>query len=306
MDIRSEYIWMDGSYVPYDDARIHILNHSLHYGSAVFEGIRFYETERGPAIFRLDEHIDRLFLSADAVGMRMPFSKADVRDAAIGIVAKNGFREGYIRPIIFYGERMGLYPDVSSVHVAIACWPWGKYLDHDVVTVRISPLIRIHPESSVMEAKIAGNYVNSVMASIEARKAGFDEALFLDFAGHIAEGPGENIFFVKDKELFTPKSGSILPGITRDTVMKLAEDVGYEITETDLRPEDLARFDEAFFVGTAVEVHPIGRIDDIEYETREGGVTARLRDRYLDVVRGRDDRHVDWLTVCGSSMLTKT
>ncbi|NTW14352.1 MAG: branched-chain amino acid transaminase [Candidatus Moranbacteria bacterium] len=298
MSNRIGSIWMDGEYLPYDGARIHILNHGLHYGTSVFEGIRFYDTDRGLAIFRLDEHVDRLFFSAATMSMEVPYAPEDIRKVIIELVLKNGFPEGYIRPIAYYGEKMGLLPDCADTHVSIACWPWGKYLQNASVSVHTSGFMRIHPQSSVMEAKISGHYANSAMASLEAKKAGFDEALFLDYEGHVAEGPGENIFFVREKELYTPKKGSILPGITRASVLKIAEDLGYAVHETDIGRDDVATFDEAFFVGTAVEVHAIGRIDTAEFRLSENGVTGTIRERYQAAVHGKLPEYADWLTIC--------
>jgi len=291
------YVWMDGKFTSFAKARIHVLNHSLHYGSAVFEGIRCYMTPNGPAVFRLQEHIDRLFHSAQTMGMKMSFTKKQVAQAVLELVKKNKLQEGYIRPIVFYGEKMGLDPAGAPVHLAIAAWPWGKYLAKESVSVKISSFARIHPGSSVMTAKISGHYANSIVASLEAKKAGFDEALLLDWRGNIAEGPGENIFFVKNKTLYTPKAGMILPGLTRDSVMVLARELGYKVAEKDVRLKDLPEFDEAFFVGTAAEINAIGKIDGHIFGAGgEGTVTGEIRENYARIIHGENKKYKKWLS----------
>ncbi|MDP1884322.1 MAG: branched-chain amino acid transaminase [Candidatus Moranbacteria bacterium] len=291
------YIWMDGKFTPFAKAQIHVLNHSLHYGSAVFEGIRCYMTPNGPAVFRLQEHIGRLFHSAQTMGMKMPFTKKQVAQAVLELVKKNKLQEGYIRPIVFYGEKMGLDPAGAPVHLAIVAWPWGKYLEKESVSVKISSFARIHPGSSVMTAKISGHYANSIVASLEAKKAGFDEALLLDWRGNIAEGPGENIFFVKNKTLYTPKAGMILPGLTRDSVMVLARELGYKVAEKDVRLKDLPEFDEAFFVGTAAEINAIGKIDGHIFGAGgEGIVTGKIRENYARIIHGENKKYKKWLS----------
>ena len=219
--MKSKYIWINQKLLDYGDAQFHVLNHGLHYGTGVFEGIRFYKTSKGPAVFRLKDHIDRFIFSAKTMGMDIPYSKKDICEAVKRTIKENKLEEGYIRPIAFWGSKMGLVPEGADLNVVIAAWSWGKYLKKEVVDVVISDIIRMHPSSSVMSAKISGNYANSVLASNEAKKKGFDEALLLDYEGYIAEGPGENIFFVKDNQLHTPEKGTILPGITRETVMEL-------------------------------------------------------------------------------------
>ena len=295
-----QYIWFDGKMVPHADATIHLLNHSLHYGSGVFEGVRCYETPKGPAVFRLKDHVKRLFHSAQVMGMKVPYSQAQIIAAAKKVVRMNKLKECYIRPIIFYGDKMGLSPLGAPLHVAIAAWPWGKYLTKDSVSVLISSFIRLHHRSSVMTAKISGHYSNSIIASLEASKSGYDEALFLDDEGNIAEGPGENVFFVKNHTLYTPRVGKILPGITRASVIALAPQVGCPVVETTIRPRDLRKYSEAFFVGTAAEVNAIGKIDRVVFrDGHEGPVTKCIRTEYRRAIHGRIKAFAKWLDLVG-------
>ena len=272
MKNQTKYVWMDGQIIPLANAGVPLLTHSLHYGSAVFEGIRCYQTPKGPAIFRLSDHVTRLFHSAAVMGMRVPFTKTQITKAIKAVVKKNKLEECYIRPIIFYGEKMGLLPTGAPLHSAIAAWPWGKYLAHETVSVKISTLQRLHPKTSLMTAKISGHYFNSILASLEAKKEGFDEALFLDSEDFVAEGPGENVFFVKGKTLTTPTLGAILPGITRASVMKIARDLGYKVVEKRIKPAELKKFSEAFFVGTAAEVNAIGKINKLIFNNNTEGI----------------------------------
>lgn len=296
--MKTQYIWKDGSYIPLSKASVPLLTHSLHYGSAVFEGIRFYNTAQGPAVFRLHDHIARLFFSAKTMGMNIPFSQKTLESAILELIKKNGLTSGYIRPLVYYGEKMGLLPMGAPIHVTIACWSWGKYLTKETVAVKISSFMRVHPRTSVMNAKISGNYANSVLASLEAHQKGYDEALFLDHKGNIAEGPGENIFFVKGKTIITPSEGSILPGITRNSIMTIAKDLGYTVKEQTIKPKDLKKFDEAFFTGTAVEVNGIGKIDGVVFNKgKEGTATKRLRETYAQAVSGALPRYKKWLTL---------
>lgn len=295
-----QYIWFDGKILPHADANIHILNHSLHYGSAVFEGIRCYETPKGPAVFRLKDHMKRLFHSAQVMGMKVPYSQTQIIAAAKKIVRINKLKECYIRPIIFYGDKMGLSPIGAPLHVAIAAWPWGKYLTKDSVSALISSFARLHHRSSVMTAKISGHYSNSIIASLEARKSGYDEAIFLDDDGNIAEGPGENIFFVKGNTLYTPRIGKILPGITRASVIALAPRVGCKVVETVIRPRDLRKYSEAFFVGTAAEVNAIGKINRVVFrDGREGPVAKCVKVEYQRAIHGKLKGTAKWLDYVG-------
>jgi branched-chain amino acid aminotransferase len=296
MKTSTKYAWLDGKMIPLDAAKIPLLTHSLHYGSAVFEGIRCYKTPNGSAVFRLSDHVNRLFHSATVMGMRPTFTKTQIAKAIKNVVKKNKLEECYIRPIFFYGEKMGLLPIGAPLHSAIAVWPWGKYLSKETVTVKISTLKRLHPQTSLMTAKISGHYFNSILASLEAKKAGFDEALFLDSEDFIAEGPGENIFFAKGKTLVTPALGAILPGITRASVIKIARDLGYRVAEKKIKPSDLKKFDEAFFVGTAAEVNAIGKINKVVFNGSAEGINTKLiKEVYRLAVHGEIKKYRSWL-----------
>lgn len=292
--MKKEEVWLDGGFIKADKASVPLLTHSLHYGSGVFEGIRAYKTERGTAVFRLKDHVKRLFFSATTIGVKIPYSPKQIEEAILTLVKRNSLEEGYIRPLAFYGQRMGLYPIGAPVHIAIACWPWGKYLAKERVDVKISKFMRLHPASSVMGAKISGHYSNSILASLEAKKAGFDEALLLDHKGNVAEGPGENIFFVKGKTIYTPKKEAILPGLTRDSVITIAKDLGYKVVEKDIKPSEIKSFDEAFFTGTAVEVCPIAKIDNNKF--LKSDASSKIREVYMDVVKGKAKKYSKWLT----------
>ncbi|MCH7819442.1 MAG: branched-chain amino acid transaminase [Candidatus Marinimicrobia bacterium] len=294
----TNYIWMDGKIIPWADAKIHVLTHSLHYGSAVFEGLRFYEAEEGPAIFRLKEHTTRLFYSADTIKLRIPFSEDEINSAIIETVKVNEIKTGYIRPLAFFGYgKMGLRPTGSPVNLSIAVWPWDSYLGANPINVKISPYIRIHPQSTSMDAKITGNYVNSTFAGVDAISNGYEEALLLDFEGNVAEGPGENIFIVKNDIIYTPPKGKILAGITRDSIITIAEDFGYSVQEKVLKPEDVYDADEAFFTGTAAEVTAIASLDDHPMKFQTGPITKKLSDTFLSIVKGLNEKYKNWLTI---------
>ncbi len=296
--LRTKFVWLDGKFVSFDKAQIHLLNHSLHYGSAAFEGERFYLTSRGSAIFRLPEHTERLFSSAKAIGIKIPYTKEQIIRVTRKLIRKNKLTEGYIRPIAFYGAKMGLFPGGSPVHVAIAAWPWGAYLGEKPIKVRMSPIMRSHPDSVFPYAKISGYYANSIFATREAREAGFDEALLLDANGFVAEGPGENIFMVKQGILYTPMPGSILPGITRASIIQIAGNMGIRVKEKKIKPHELRQADELFFTGTAAEVTPIGMIDSKKIGNGGvGPVTHMLKEQYLRAVRGEDPKYYRWLTL---------
>ncbi len=292
-------IWMDGKLIPWDKAKIHILTHTLHYGGGAFEGIRFYNTSNGPAIFRLKEHTNRLFYSAKTIGMKIPFSKAQINEACKDIVSKNKLKEGYIRPLVYYGYgKMGLDPRQCVVNVSIAAWPWGAYLGDKPVTTKISKFMRIHPASTHSDAKLCGHYVNSILASLDVHNQGYGEAILLDYKGNIAEGPGENIFFVKDGKLITPKLGSILGGITRDSIMQIAKDNNIKVQEKTVKPKELLAADEAFFTGTAAEVSPIAKINDKKIGKKPiGPITELLKTTFLKAVKGEEPRYKKWLTL---------
>lgn len=292
-----EKIWFNGKFINWKEAKIHLLTHTLHYGGGIFEGIRAYKTDKGPAVFRLDDHLKRFFYSAESLEMKICFSPNEIKNSILRLIKINKIEECYIRPIAFYGYgKMGLNPKGLPVEVAVAIWPWKSYLGEKPVKVKTSTFIRIHPKSSVADAKICGHYVNSILASLEAHRLGFEEALFLDFEGFVAEGPGENIFMVKQGKLFTPTPGSILPGITRDTVIKIAKDLGVETQEKKISLAELKRAEEAFFVGTAAEVCPIAQIDETEINKgRIGPITQKIKNIYKRTVSGKEERYLNWL-----------
>ena len=299
---RDGVIWLDGQMVPWREAQVHVLTHTLHYGMGVFEGVRAYRTERGAAIFRLQDHTRRLFNSAKILGITLPYT-ADVLNAAqVASVRDNSLERAYLRPMCFLGsEGMGLRADNLLVHAMVAAWPWGSYLGDDGIEkgirIRTSSFSRHHVNVTMCKAKANGNYMNSMMALQEATRCGYDEAMLLDTEGYVAEGSGENIFIVHDGVLFTPDLTSALDGITRRTVLELAHEEGLEVTEKRITRDEVYIADEAFFTGTAAEVTPIREVDDRPIGTgSRGPITERLQSRYFDVVHGRDSRHEGWLT----------
>jgi len=294
----TEYIWMDGKFVPWNDAKVHVLTHTLHYGMGIFEGIRFYETRDCPAIFRLKDHVNRFFEGAKDALLEIPFTREEIYQAIIDTVKKNKVPSGYIRPLVYFGyAKMGLNPRGCPTRVAIAAWPWGSYLGEESVTVKTSCFQRIHPSTTHVEAKICGHYVNSMHASCDARDHGYNEALLLDHEGKVAEGPGENIFIIKEGILKTPPGGAILCGITRLSITTIANDEGYEVKESPLTLHDVYNADEAFFTGTAAEVTPIKSLDDRTIGTEvPGPITKKLKQIYDDSVRGKNEKYKDWLT----------
>jgi branched-chain amino acid aminotransferase len=295
----TEKIWMNGELVDWADARIHVGSHGLHYGTGVFEGIRCYDTERGPAVFRLDEHLKRLENSAKLLYMELPYSVEELRAACFDAIAVNGLRESYLRPIAFYGYgELGVHCGGNPVDVVIMCFPWGAYLGEEGQTqgvrVMISSWRRVGPNTIPHAAKATGVYLNSMLATHEARRAGYDEAILLTENGYIADGPGETVFVVKDGTVFTPDlSASILPGITRDTIIQVGQDLGYTVVQKPLIRSDLYTADEVFMAGTAVEVTPVRAIDD--HEIGVGPVTLELQRTYRDTVTGRSERWSQWL-----------
>ena len=302
MSDRDGVIWMDGAWVEWRAAQTHVLTHSLHYGLAVFEGVRAYRTARGPAIFRLVEHTERLFRSAHILQMAMPFDRATIERAQLEAVARNGLEECYIRPLAFYGsEKMGVSPRGAKVHVSIAVWPWGAYLGEDAlelgIRVKTSSYTRHHPNITMCKAKASGNYMNSILANNEALQDGYDEALLLDVDGFVAEGSGENIFLVKRGQLITPDLSSALEGITRDAIIQLATEAGIPVVERRISRDELYSADEAFFTGTAAEVTPIREVDNRTIGAgRRGPMTGRLQSLYFECVRGESARHAAWNT----------
>ncbi len=293
-------IWMNNKIIDWKDAKIHVLTHALHYGSAVFEGIRCYNTIKGPAIFRVKEHIQRLHNSGKIYMIEIPYGVDELIKATKELIRANGLNECYIRPIAYrgYGE-MGLNPLNAPVDVAIALWPWGTYLGEEGlkngIRAKISSFQRISPNIMPPNAKATGQYINSILSKIEALKSGYDEAILLDVRGFISEGPGENLFVVKDGIVYTPPEyASILPGITRDSVIKILKDMNYEVKETDITRGFLYLADEAFFTGTAAEITPIREIDDREIGN-PGIITKKVQERFFDIVKGREKKYEGWM-----------
>jgi len=299
---RDGTIWFDGKMVPWRDASIHVLTHTLHYGLGVFEGVRAYQTDHGTALFRLQDHTDRLFRSAHILGMNIPFDADILNDAQTAVVRDNGLASAYIRPLAFYGsEGMGIRADMLQTHVAIATWEWGAYLGDEGlkngIRVRTSSFTRHHVNITMCRAKACGNYINSILALQEALSAGADEALMLDAEGYVMEGTGENIFIVRDNVVYTPDLTSALEGITRDTVIQLIGELGLELKEKRITRDEVYIADEAFFTGTAAEVTPIRELDGRAIGNgSRGPVTERIQSLYFDCVQGRSERHGAWLT----------
>ncbi|MCL6555483.1 MAG: branched-chain amino acid transaminase [Burkholderiales bacterium] len=299
---RDGLIWYDGRMVPWRQATTHVLTHTLHYGMGVFEGVRAYKTEKGTAIFRLREHTDRLFRSAHILGMKLPFDKETLSQAQLAAVRENGLDSAYIRPMAFYGsEAMGISAKNLSVHVIVAAWKWGAYLGQEAlekgIRVKTSSFSRHHVNVTMCKAKANGNYMNSILAHKEAEQDGYDEALLLDVDGFVAEGSGENIFIVRNGKLYTPDLTSALEGITRDTIITLAQEIGVPVIEKRITRDEVYSADEAFFTGTAAEVTPIRELDGrVIGEGRRGPVTTRLQTLFFECVTGRHPQHQDWLT----------
>lgn len=295
-------IWYNGVFVDWKEAKVHVLAHGLHYGSGVFEGIRCYATDKGSFIFRLNEHVDRMYRSAELYKLEIPYPKAEFKTAIKETVRINGLDACYIRPIAFYGyHHLGVNPAGCPVDCAIAAWRWGTYLGEEAlengIRCTFSSWRRIDPTTLPVTAKATGHYLNSLLAVLDAKERGFDEAIMLDTNGHVAEGPGENIFAVKNATLYTPAAeSSILPGITRDSVIELAQDIGYEVIEQPITKEELLTADEAFFTGTAAEVSPIREIDNATIgEGKRGEVTGVIQKKFFDVVNAKVERYMGWL-----------
>jgi branched-chain amino acid aminotransferase len=299
---KTNKIWMDGKFVDWDKATVHVLTHTLHYGLGVFEGIRCYETKKGPAIFRLEEHIHRLFNSAHIFLMDIPYSIEEIRDAIIGTVRINRIKECYIRPIVYIGYgAMGLYPKGNPVNVSIAAWSWGAYLGDEGLSkgirVKTSSFIRNHVNANMTRGKVCGYYVNSQLAKKEAIACGYDEALLLDTEGYVSEGSGENIFLIRNGVLKTTPLTSILEGITRNSIMRIAADKKIPVVEERFTRDELYIADEAFFTGTAAEVTPIRELDGrIIGAGNPGPVTRELQSIFFDIVKGKNKKYDSWLT----------
>ena len=298
----TKHIWMDGKLVDWDDATIHVLSHGLHYGTGAFEGIRAYETDRGPAVFRLTEHIERLARSCKALGIPIEWSVDEIVNASKEVFSANGLTSGYIRPLVFYGTgSMGLNPAGATVHTMIATWEWGAYLGEEGVTngirVKVSSWRRIGHDSLMPNAKLTGGYVNSVQAKQEALRGGYDEAIMLNTDGFVAEGSGENLFLIRDGVVRTPSLASgVLEGLTRDAVITMLRDDGFEVIECEITRTDLYYADEMFMTGTAAEVTPIREVDDRPVgDGRPGPVTKRAQEMFVDTVTGANERYSGWL-----------
>jgi len=302
MDEKAKFIWLDGKLIDWDQAQIHVLTHTLHYGLGVFEGIRCYKCQdKRSAVFRLKDHIRRLFDSAQAMMLEIPFSKGQIYQAVIETLKTNGQKEAYIRPIVFIGDgTMGLYPGENPIRVSIITWGWGSYLGKEGlkqgIRAKISSFTRHHVNIMMTKTKTCGNYVNSILAKLEVVKAGYDEAIMLDTEGYVCEATGENIFIIRDKVLKTPPLTSVLPGITRDSIITLAQDLGYKVEEKRFTRDELYIADEAFFSGTAAEVTPIREVDDRQIgEGKPGPITQKIQKLYFDVVKGKIEKYHYWL-----------
>jgi branched-chain amino acid aminotransferase len=303
MALTGKKIWLDGEMVDWDKAKVHVLTHALHYGTGYFEGIRCYALEDGrSAVFRLDEHVRRLFDSGKILGFPLPRSFDDVKKAILDVVRANGLKECYIRPLAFVGlGEMGLYAPENPIHMAIAAWSWGAYLGDDGIKngirAKVSSYTRHHVNVMMTKSKVSGNYINSVLAKAEVKNAGYDEAIMLDPEGYVAEASGENIFIARDRRVKTTPLTSILPGITRDSIVEIARDRGYEVIEERFTRDELYTADEAFFTGTAAEVTPIREVDNRKVgEGRPGPVTQELQKAFFDVIKGKDKKYSRWLT----------
>jgi branched-chain amino acid aminotransferase len=306
----TDLIWMNGDLVAWEDAKVHVLTHGLHYGTGVFDSMRCYETELGPAVFRNSDHLDRLRRSAELYYMPVPYSVEELRAATLELVARNGLRSCYIRPLVNRGYgTMGLNPLDAPVDVTIACWEWGTYLGEegmrDGVRAMVSSWRRISPDSLIPHAKASGQYLNNVLAKVESVKAGYQESILLDDQGHVSEGTGENIYIVREGEIVTPgHHNSILDGITRRSIIQIAQDLGYPVVERDIARAELYLADEVFMSGTAAELVPVREVDNHQIGTgRPGEITRVLQKEFDDAIHGRSERYREWLDVVHASAL---
>ena len=299
---RDGVIWLDGEMVPWREAKVHVLTHTLHYGLGCFEGVRAYNTAEGAAIFRMKDHTDRLFRSAHILNMKMPFSKDEINAAQLSAVRDNNLDEAYLRPMVFYGsEGMGLRADNLKVHVMVAAWNWPSYMSPEAkelgIKVRTSSYTRHHVNITMCKAKANGNYINSMLALQEAVSSGCEEALMLDNEGYVAEGSGENVFILRNGVLHTPELTSCLEGITRQTILDFAKELNIEVKERRITRDEVYVAEEAFFTGTAAEVLPIRELDGRDIGTgKRGPLTEKFQAMYFDAVRGKSDKHGQWLT----------
>ena len=298
----ADLIWLNGEFVAWEDAKVHVLTHAMHYGTGVFEGIRAYETERGTAVFRHQDHLNRLENSAKLYYMDLPFSKEQIRDATRDLIARSGFKSCYIRPLVWRGYGpMGLNPLDNPVEAMVAVWEWGAYLGEEGqrngVRARVSSYRRVSSDSLIPHAKASGQYLNSVLAKIESLKSGYEEAILLDDKGHVSEGTGENIFVIRNGVIYTPpQTAGILDGINRKTCMQIARDLGYELVERDIARAEVALADEVFLTGTACELTPLREIDDIEVGP-PGPITREIQRVFDDALHGRAPQYAEWLDV---------
>jgi branched-chain amino acid aminotransferase len=298
----ADLIWLNGEFVAWEDAKVHVLTHAMHYGTGVFEGIRAYETERGPAVFRHQDHLDRLENSSKLYYMDLPFSKEQIRGATHDLIARSGFKSCYIRPLVWRGYGpMGLNPLDNPVEAMVAVWEWGAYLGEEGqrngVRARVSSYRRVSSDSLIPHAKASGQYLNSVLAKIESLKSGYEEAILLDDKGHVSEGTGENIFVIRNGVIYTPpQTAGILDGINRKTCMQIAWDLGYELVERDIARAEVALADEVFLTGTACELTPLREIDDIEIGL-PGPITREIQRVFDDALHGRAPQYAEWLDV---------
>ena len=299
--MKADKIWMDGRMVDWDKAQVHVCTHALHYGSGVFEGIRAYETDKGTAVFRLKEHINRLFNSAKILKMDIPFDKEEIRQAIKDTIRENKLKSCYIRPLIYRGfKELGVNPFKCPVNCAIAVWEWGAYLGEEAlakgIKTKISSYARNYINSTSQKAKICANYINSIFAKMEAIEAGVDEAILLDTRGYVTEGSGENLFWIRNGIIYTTPTATVLEGITRDSIVKVANDLGYKVQEKYTGRDELYISDEVFFAGTAAEVTPIREIDKYQIgEGKRGPITEKIQKKFFDIVKGKDEKYSDWL-----------
>ena len=299
--MKADKIWMDGKMVDWDKAQVHVCTHALHYGSGVFEGIRAYETESGTAVFRLKEHIERLFNSAKILKMDIPFTKEEIRQAIKDTIKTNKLKSCYIRPLIYRGfEQLGVNPFKCPVNCAIAVWEWGTYLGEEALTkgikTKISSYARSYINSTSQKAKICGNYINSIFAKMEAIESGADEAILLDNRGFVTEGSGENLFWIRKGVIYTTPTATVLEGITRDSIIKIANDMDYQVQEKYICRDELYISDEVFFAGTAAEVTPIREIDNYQIgEGKRGPVTENIQKKFFAIAKGEEEKYLSWL-----------
>lgn len=299
--MKAEKIWMDGKMVDWDKAKVHVCTHALHYGSGVFEGIRAYETDKGTAVFRLKEHIERLYNSAKILKMEIPYSKEEFRQAVKNTIKENNLKSCYIRPLVYRGfEQLGINPFTCPVNCVIAVWEWGAYLGEEAlakgIKTKISSYARSYINSTSQKAKICGNYINSIFAKMEAIEAGVDEAILLDTRGFVTEGSAENLFWVRNGVVYTTPTATVLEGITRDSIIKIAEDMSYQVQEKYICRDELYISDEVFFAGTAVEVTPIREIDNYQIgEGKRGPVTENIQKNFFAIAKGEEEKYLSWL-----------